>query len=423
MLNVALTGNVASGKSAVAELWATVGVPLVSADVLAREAVAPGSPGLQRVVERFGSRILREDGSLDRPALRARVFSDPEARADLEGIIHPIVWSRRGAWLDKQRSEGARLVVSEIPLLFETGRESEFDRVVFVDAPQDVRVERMVRDRSLDPDEARRIAESQMDPARKRAGSQHVIENTGTLEDLHARAFEVLGGLRESAGLQVDLTLDLHLHTWGSWDCLSDPERILEAAEGKGVGRVAMTDHNRLDVALEMAALHPDRVIPGEEVKTAEGIDVIGLYLREEIPKGTPAREVVERVREQGGIPYLPHPYAGGKGGGGRYAEELGPLVEVVEVFNGRIHRPEQNRRAGDLAATLGKLPGAGSDAHTLGEVGAATIRVPWHPSRPEALLATLGHGEVRGRSSSYLVHLASTWAKIARRLGAPGPA
>ena len=100
VLNVALTGNVASGKSAVADLWATVGVPLVSADVLARQAVEPGSAGLARVEERFGPRMLLEDGRLDRAALRARVFADPEARRDLEGIIHPIVWSLRADWLE-----------------------------------------------------------------------------------------------------------------------------------------------------------------------------------------------------------------------------------------------------------------------------------------------------------------------------------
>jgi dephospho-CoA kinase len=423
VLNVALTGNVASGKSAVADLWTTVGVPLVSADALARQAVEPGSAGLSRVVERFGAEMLLEDGRLDRAALRSRVFADAEARRDLEGIIHPIVWSLRARWLEAQRGEGARLVVSEIPLLFETGREEEFDVVVLVDAPLDVRVERMIRDRSLEPEEARRIAASQMDPASKRAGSHHVIDNEGSLHELEASAFGVLEAIRAMAGLPVTLTLDLHLHTWGSWDCLSRPERILEAADAKGVSRIGVTDHNRLDVALEMAARDPDRVIPSEEVKTAEGIDVIGLYLWNEIPKGTPAAEVVARVREQGGIPYLPHPYAGGKGGGGRFAEELAPLVDVVEVFNGRIHKPALNERAGELARAHGALPGAGSDAHTLGEVGAASIRVPWHPNRPEGLRATLAHGEVRGRSSSYLVHLASTWAKIAKRLGAPGPA
>ena len=95
------------------------------------------------------------------------------------------------------------------------------------------------------------------------------------------------------------LRLDLHLHTWASRDCLSDPERVLAAARARGVERLAVTDHDRLGLALELSERWPDRIIPGEEVRTAEGIDVIGLYLREEIPKGTPARRLI--------VPLAPH--------------------------------------------------------------------------------------------------------------------
>jgi predicted metal-dependent phosphoesterase TrpH len=171
-----------------------------------------------------------------------------------------------------------------------------------------------------------------------------------------------------------------------------------------------------------MAEEHPDLVIPGEEVKTGEGIDVIGLYLSEEIPKGTPARETVERIRAQGGIPYLPHPYASGKGGGGKFAEELAPLVDVVEVFNARLHPGRLNAPARDLATRHGRLPGVGSDAHTLGELGGARIHVPAHANEPAALLGALASGRVEGKTASNLVHLASTWAKVRKRLpGAPG--
>jgi len=422
VLSVALTGNVAAGKSMVAAAWADEGVPVVSADELARLAVAPGSPGLQEVRAAFGDGVIAADGTLDRAALRARVFGDDEARRRLESIIHPRVQELRDAWMRERRDAGDRLVVAEIPLLFEVGLEDAFDVVVLVDAPEEVRLRRMTASRGLSEDEARRIMAAQMDPAEKRRRADVVVDNAGTVEEVRARATAVLAELRRRAGGER-LRLDLHLHTLGSWDCLSDPYAVLEAAAARGVGRIAITDHNSLHVALRMAEEFPDRVIPGEEVKTAEGVDVIGLYLSDEIPRGTPARETVERIRAQGGIPYLPHPYAEGKGGGGRLAEDLAPLVDVVEVFNGRLHPGRLNASAEDLARRHARARGAGSDAHTLAEVGGATVEVAAHPNRPDAFLRALADGAVRGRTASTLVHLASTWAKVRRKLpGAPKP-
>ena len=183
------------------------------------------------------------------------------------------------------------------------------------------------------------------------------------------------------------------------------------------MGRIAITDHNCLSVALEMAAAYPDEVIPGEEVKTEEGVDLIGLYLQEEIPKGTPAREVCERVRDQGGLVYLPHPYAGGKGASGRYAEELAPLVDVIEVFNARLHPGRLNEPGEELAARWSKPRGAGSDAHTVNEVAGAFVEVEAHANEPAALLAALEHARVRGITTPWAVHLSSTWAKVRKRL------
>jgi len=420
VLSVALTGNVASGKSAVAEAWADAGVAVISADALAREAVVPGSAGLRAVREAFGDGVLAADGTLDRAALRQRVFGDDEARRRLEEILHPRIRELRDAWLRRRAGAGDRLVVSEIPLLFETGLEGGFDVVVLVDAPEALRLERLTTLRGLSEEEARRIMAAQMDPAEKRRRADVIVENAGTLEALRTRAAEVLASLRSRAGVGR-LRLDLHLHTVGSWDCLSDPQAVVERAATRGVERIAITDHNRLDVALLMAEALPGRVIPGEEVKTAEGIDVIGLYLSEEIPRGTPARETIERVRDQGGVPYLPHPYAAGKGGGGRFAEELAPLVDVVEVFNGRLHPGRLNAQAEELARRHGKLRGGGSDAHTISEVAGVSVEVEAHPSRPDALLRALADATVRGRTASSLVHLASTWAKVRKKLpGAP---
>lgn len=429
MLKVGLTGNLASGKSTVLRIWEEAGVPVVSADELSRKVVEPGTEGLEAVRGAFGEEVVAPDGTLDRAALRATVFSDPDARRRLEAILHPLIAAERGRWLAARRGDGATVVAAEIPLLFEAGLASDYDVTVFVDAPEEARLRRALADRrrGLDEAEARRIMASQMDPAGKRRLADHVLVNDGTPEELRRRALALLAELRARAGAPGPgaprLRLDLHLHTWASRDCLSDPERVLAAARARGVERLAVTDHDRIGLALRLAERFPERVIPGEEVRTAEGIDVIGLYIHEEIPKGTPAREVIERVRAQGGVPYLPHPYAAGKGGGGRLAEELAPLVDVVEVFNARLHRPALNEAAEALAARHGKLRGAGSDAHTPAEVGGAWVEVPAHPNEPGAFLRALEHAKVHGESSSRAVHLASTWAKVRKRLpGAPGP-
>lgn len=423
MLSVALTGNVGSGKSTVARLWAEAGVPVISADELSRRAVEPGTPGLAEVEEAFGSGILAPDGTLERARLREVVFSDAGARARLERILHPRIRELGARWIEERRGAGESLVVSEIPLLFETGADADFDAVVLVDASPEVRLQRLVRERGLTEAEARKIMGAQMDPTRKRSAADFVIDNDGSLEDLASEAARVLAELRRLAGGL--LRLDLHLHTWGSFDCLTDPEALLRRARSLGYGRIAITDHDRLEVALRVRALHPDWVIAGEEVKTAEGVDVIGLYLHEEIPAGTPALDAIERIRAQGGIPYLPHPFAWGKGAGAELAEELAPRVDVVEVFNGRLHAPRLNRRAEELARRHGKLRGAGSDAHTLGEVGNALVELPSHANRAEALRAALARAvRVEGSAASRLVHLASAWAKARKRLpGAPGPA
>lgn len=420
VLGVALTGNVAAGKSLVASRWAAQGVPVVNADDLAREAVRPGTPGLAAVREAFGAGVISPDGTLDRAALRARVFADDEARARLEAIVHPAVRALRAAWVERQRAAGASLVASEIPLLFETGAAADFDVTVLVWAPDETRMARLVRHRGLDEAEARRIMSAQMDQDEKRARADVVIENDGTEAELAASADRVLAELRARAegGAAPDrVRIDMHLHTSGSWDCLSDPEKVLGAALARGYERIAITDHDRLGVALRMSEAHPERIIPGEEVRTAEGVDVIGLYLTREIPRGTPAAETIARIRAQGGIPYLPHPYAGGKGGGGRLADELAPLCDVVEVFNARLHAPSANPRAEELAARHGKLRGAGSDAHTVGEIGNAFVELPPHANRPDALLRALAVATTGGHEASRLVHLASTWAKVAKKL------
>ena len=437
MITIGLTGNVASGKSTVARAWADAGIPVVSADELARLVILPGSEALELIARTFGEHLVLPDSSLDRAALREIVFHDDEARRRLEAIMHPRIEAARLEWFREREAEGDALVVAEIPLLFEIGGEDDYDRVVVVDAPPDVRLRRMIEDRGLDETVARRIQKAQLDPALKRERADVVIANHASLEALRHEAAERLGDfLREvgqgsvtpadpiawhSVAPQGWMRLDLHMHTRGSWDCMSNPEELLARARERGLDRIAITDHDRLHVARRMYEKYPDLVVPGEEVKTAEGIDVIGWYLREEIPKGTPMRETIERIREQGGVPCLPHPFAPGKGGDGRFAEELAPLVDVVEVFNARLHPAAQNDPAEVLARRFGRLRSAGSDAHTVDEVGGAYVEVPRHENTPDGLRSALRYSRVHGREASRLVHLASTWAKVRKKLPGTG--
>jgi predicted metal-dependent phosphoesterase TrpH len=209
------------------------------------------------------------------------------------------------------------------------------------------------------------------------------------------------------------LRLDLHIHTRASHDCLSGYADVVATARARGLHRIAITDHNEIEGAFRARDLAPDLVIVGEEVKTAEGVDVTGLFLTEKISKRTPAVEVAQAIREQGGLVYVPHPFADGKGLGDDVLKSIEPWVDVVEIFNSRIHKPALNEKARVWAEERDLPGGAGSDAHTLREIGRGVIEVPLFDGKTEFLEA-LRSGRVVGRSSSHLVHLASTWAKIA---------
>ncbi len=198
-MRVALTGSAASGKSTVARIWAREGIPVIGADDLARRVVRPGTEGLRAVVEAFGSEVLTPEGELDRERMRERIFRDPEARRRLEGILHPRIRALRDAWLEEQRRAGASLVVAEIPLLFETGGEGEYDVTVYVDAPVEECLRRLQEDRGLDAGTARGILDAQMDPRLKRERADLVLDNSGGLEDLEERALALLDLLRARA--------------------------------------------------------------------------------------------------------------------------------------------------------------------------------------------------------------------------------
>jgi dephospho-CoA kinase len=188
MLNVALTGNIAAGKSAVAGLFRQWGATVLDADEIVREVQAPGSPVLQRIAERFGPSVLRPDGSLDRPGLRRVVLSEPDALAALNRIVHPAVQVRRTELMAEAAARGDRLVVSDIPLLFEAANPNEFDVIVLVDAPEALRLERIVERRGLARSEALKMIRAQMPAVEKRARSDFVIENDGDLAALERSA-------------------------------------------------------------------------------------------------------------------------------------------------------------------------------------------------------------------------------------------
>lgn len=199
MLLVALTGNIASGKSEVAREFAAHGARVIDADALAREVVAPGTPALAEIVARWGREMLLADGSLDRAALRRVVFADGAEREALNAIVHPRVEARRRELLAAAAREGVPIVVADIPLLFEVGLEDRFDRVVLVDAPEEVRLRRLLDRRGLSEPEARRMIAAQMPAVEKRARAHFVIENDGTREELRARARAVWDALAHDA--------------------------------------------------------------------------------------------------------------------------------------------------------------------------------------------------------------------------------
>jgi dephospho-CoA kinase len=184
MIRVGLTGSVAAGKSTVGQLFEMWGASRVDADTLARLAVEPGSEGLERIVALWGEDILAEDGTLDRAAVRRRVFDDPAARAVLEGVVHAEVRRLRDLWRDGEIAAGATIIVEEIPLLFETGLSEGYDVIVMVDAPPAERRRRALASRGWSVEEFDAIDASQMPAEEKRARSDHVIVNDGAREDL-----------------------------------------------------------------------------------------------------------------------------------------------------------------------------------------------------------------------------------------------
>lgn len=186
MLNVAVTGNVAAGKSTVLAHLVRWGATVVDTDALAREAVAPGTATLAAVLARFGNDLRLADGTLDRAALRRRVMGHAERRTALNAIVHPEVMRLHAERIEVARKSGVEILVSDIPLLFETLDPAAWDVVVLVDAPEETRRERLTGLRGLSRDEADDLIGAQLPSGPKRRQSDLVIDNDDTLDDLEA---------------------------------------------------------------------------------------------------------------------------------------------------------------------------------------------------------------------------------------------
>ncbi len=197
VLTAGLTGGIGSGKSTVSRLLASYGAVVVDADLLAREAVTPGTPGLARVVEEFGAGMLLADGSLDRPALGAVVFADPTALARLNAIVHPVVGARTAALVARAEEDGIQVLVHDVPLLVENGLVKAYDEVVVVATSPEVQLDRLVRLRGMsEADAGARIA-AQAPLADKLAVATRVLHNDGTPAELEQ---QVRGLWEELAG-------------------------------------------------------------------------------------------------------------------------------------------------------------------------------------------------------------------------------
>jgi len=193
---IGLTGGIATGKSHVRARFEKLGIPTIDSDVLAREALAPRSAGLVAVAERFGQQILKGDGSLDRDGLAKIVFADPQARKDLEAIVHPYVQRRTDEWFAGLDTSRYRYAIADIPLLYEVGRDKDFDEVVVVACNPETQLKRLL-ERGMTELEARQRLSAQMPVEDKIARADHVIRTDGSydeterqVQELHARLIE-----------------------------------------------------------------------------------------------------------------------------------------------------------------------------------------------------------------------------------------
>lgn len=199
MRRIALTGGIATGKSHVRALFDALGVPTIDSDVLARQAVAPGTPGLAAVVNRFGPDVLDEAAALDRRKLGAIVFADPEARHALERIIHPFVRAETDRWFAALPQHAHPFAIADIPLLYEVGRERDFDAVIVAACDPETQVRRVMKRDSLDETAARQRVAAQLPIEEKVRRAHYVINTDGAIVETERQVRELHERLTRSS--------------------------------------------------------------------------------------------------------------------------------------------------------------------------------------------------------------------------------
>lgn len=212
------------------------------------------------------------------------------------------------------------------------------------------------------------------------------------------------------------LKADLHIHTRHSMDCATPVPKIIERCGALGINCIAIADHGTIAGALEMQASAPFTVIVAEEILTPHG-EVMGMFLKEEIPTRIPLAQAIEQIRAQDGLVAIPHPFdkLRGMGFNSRILEEIAGSIDLIEVFNARTPLQRYSERAGEFARQH-NLPGsAGSDAHSAEEIGNAYLEMPEFNNKEEFLQA-LEKGRIYGHKSSLLVHFHSNWARLKKR-------
>lgn len=214
------------------------------------------------------------------------------------------------------------------------------------------------------------------------------------------------------------MKIDLHTHTLCSKDSCNQYDRIIEAVQRAGLDGIAVTDHNEFRGAQILADRAPFTVIPAEEIKTSEG-EIIGLFLHERIPPKLAPEETIERIRAQGGLVYVPHPFDEVRGSRLTRAalDRIRPQIDILEVFNARNARPAYNSRALAYAKEHNLLGGAGSDSHTYGEYGHAYVDIPPFCNAGE-FLDSMRQGTWHGHLSNPLVHARTRWDRTLKILG-----